>query len=152
MLELPLPYMHQLLKNDGTIVFDNVLYKVDIGKELSDASGVDAFTSFGFPFQVIRDKSVQDKLNDYLVNNRAVLEDMIEESLAQQVQNNPVTEQRRSNVANYDLFKMFIKDVDELNDTVLHRLRKLPGVKHTETILAMQYFDSEPEGKRAGAK
>lgn len=37
--------------------------------------------------------------------------------------------------------KVYLKDVDELNETILHKLMKLPGIKHTETILAMQYFE-----------
>lgn len=37
------------------------------------------------------------------------------------------------------LIKLFIKDIEELNKVVLSKLRKITGVQHTETILALEY-------------
>lgn len=39
------------------------------------------------------------------------------------------------------LLKMYLKDIAELNKNILHKLRKIIGVEHTQTIIALQHME-----------
>lgn len=39
------------------------------------------------------------------------------------------------------LLKMYLKDISELNKNLLHKLRRIIGVKHTHTIIALQHME-----------